>query len=212
MFCDSGAVLLETLIVLPLYLVLIGGIMWIGDLSLAKQQGLIADRYGAWNRGNMHLGDHGSFSSDVQDRFFPESAHPHQKSLLFPAAPIKWVRWWDASYAKVFIRVRMPKWTKGWLATTSQVYLDGAVQTMLGVQGRDVSGAKHHLVIMRTYKSFQENYPRNWDGKSLGGILAPWSWLVYKEPWPMDMRMMMPVTSMAGEEYTRYGPYVAISD
>ena len=64
---------------------------------------------------------------------------------------------------------------------------------------------------MRTWRSKQDNYPRNWSGKDLAGILSPWSWLVYEEPWPPDLRMMLPITSMPGQEYTRYEPFVAIS-
>jgi len=211
-----GAILLETLIVLPVYLILIGGIMWIGDLMLAKQQTIIADRYGAWNLGNMHRGSAGPLGNELQDNFFPASAHPHQKAFLFPPKAIPWVRWWDAAYSTVFLQMKMPEWTKGWYSSASKVHLGENVPEVLGIQGRDAAGGKNHVVIMRTDRgkddSFPGSYPRNWSAKDLAGILRPWSWLVYNEPWPMDMRMMLPITSMAGEEYTRYAPYVAVSE
>lgn len=206
----SGAILLETLIVLPVYLVLIGGIMWIGDLILAKQQAIIGDRYGAWNRGNMHRGTFTGLKDEIQNNFFPADMHPHQKAFLFPPKAIHWNRWWDIADATLFVNMKMPAWTKGWLASASQVHLGESIPQMLGVQGRDVASGKNHSVLMRTYRSYQDEFVRNWSGRSLAS--GAWDWGVYKEKWPMELHMVLPVPVMTGEEYERYGPYVAISD
>ena len=208
----QGAILLETLIVLPVYMVLIGGIMWIGDLSLAKQQCIIADRYGAWNLGNMHRGSYSRLGKDLQERFFPTKAHPHQTSTLSPSGPANKNRWWNAAYARARLQMSMPVWTRGWLSTASEVHLGETVEEQLSVEGRDVSGIKHHTVIMRTWHSKEDTYPRNWSGRSLSGLTGAWSWLVADEPWPMDPRTMPRVSMLDGEEYERYEPYAAISE
>jgi len=212
-----GAILLETLIVMPVYLILIGGIMWVGDLMLAKQQAIIGDRYGAWNLGNMHRGGSAPVGDEIQDNFFPESAHPHQKSRLMPPKMFPWVRWWHAASATVSLRVRMPEWTKGWYSSASKVHLGENVSVRQRIKGRYPAGSwKNHVVIMRTPRSkdpsFPGSYPRNWSARDLAALARPWKKLVYDEPWPMDNGMMLPITFAIGEDYERYEPYVAVSE
>ena len=40
----EGSVLLETVLAIPLYMILLGGVLWVGDLIVTRQQLVIADR------------------------------------------------------------------------------------------------------------------------------------------------------------------------
>ena len=44
------------------------------------------------------------------------------------------------------------------------------------------------MVIMRSKRSRDPDYPRNWKGDLLAGSRKPWKRNVYKEPWPMARR------------------------
>jgi len=67
---ERGSVLMETVIVIPLFIVLIGGTFWLGDLILAKQKLVVADRYAAWNAGNRHRGGTGGIQGKIKDNLF----------------------------------------------------------------------------------------------------------------------------------------------
>ncbi len=67
----GGSVLMETVLAIPLFLVLIGGIFWLGELMLAKHQLAAADRFAAWNAGNRHTNDAGDIQAKLQDEVFP---------------------------------------------------------------------------------------------------------------------------------------------
>lgn len=51
----GGSVLLETVLVIPVLMVLLGGVMWLGQLQINRARLLAADRYIAWNRVNRYL-------------------------------------------------------------------------------------------------------------------------------------------------------------
>ncbi len=66
----DGSVLMETVLAIPLFLVLIGGIFWLGELMLAKHQLTAADRFAAWNAGNRHLGTTSGIQAKLQNELF----------------------------------------------------------------------------------------------------------------------------------------------
>jgi hypothetical protein len=49
-----GSVLMETILVIPVLLVLLGGVLWLGQLQINRARLLAADRYMAWNLANRH--------------------------------------------------------------------------------------------------------------------------------------------------------------
>jgi hypothetical protein len=51
---ERGSIMLEAVIALPIYMTLIGGIQWMGEVTLVRQKAHIAERYIAWNQGNRH--------------------------------------------------------------------------------------------------------------------------------------------------------------
>ena len=49
---DRGSILMETVLVIPLYLVVLSGIFWVGDLALLRSKSTFFDRFAAWSSGN----------------------------------------------------------------------------------------------------------------------------------------------------------------
>jgi len=137
---DHGSVLLETVIAIPLLVLLVGGIMWIGQLMHDKQKLVVADRYVAWNAGNRHGGQW----ADVQQRFF-ETSTPDTASVLQPQRGDA-KNWWHGVFAYVDLAVTMPSWTRGWLvdtyaatyATTAHERPPSNLRSFSGFHGRDL--------------------------------------------------------------------------
>ncbi len=45
---------METILVIPVLLVLLGGVLWLGHIQINRARLLVADRYAAWNLANRH--------------------------------------------------------------------------------------------------------------------------------------------------------------
>lgn len=155
----AGAVLLETLLALPLFIVLIGGMMWIGDLSAAKQKMVLADRYLVWNLGNRHRVETVAerprrIRDEIMRTFFDQDA---SKSVLTGSVLGSVRRWSHEAYGGAGLAMSAPSWTAGWLGVGKVVW-DGDLDlaTRLPVlRGRDVppgpSGRyEGHCVVIRS--------------------------------------------------------------
>ena len=51
-----GSVLMETILVIPLYIAFLSGIFLLGDLGLGRNHLTAADRFGVWLSGTRHVG------------------------------------------------------------------------------------------------------------------------------------------------------------
>ena len=147
---EFGSVLLETVIVIPLFMLLIGGIMWVGQLIYDKQKLVIADRYVAWNLGNRY--GSGNAADNVQQKFFPDATHDQVVVLSPVLGTVN--RWWWEGYAGVNLNVTIPPWTLGWFAADAAINGRATPASPVALQGRDVvspSGSyEGHVVIMRS--------------------------------------------------------------
>ena len=145
---DRGTVLMEAIIAIPLLLVLIGGILWIGQLIYDRQKLVIADRYVAWNSGNRH----GAPWGDVWQQFFSSSSYDTVKSDS--QWPLGQGNWWHFVHGEVSLEAKMPPWTSGPLGA-----FDNMRGQLLQLPDRtppyfgrlDLSGirAGGHAVVMR---------------------------------------------------------------
>ena len=151
---ETGSVLLETVIVIPLFMLLIGGIMWVGQLIYDKQKLVIADRYVAWNVGNRWNPGFGSgdMQGAVQQKFFPDAVHDQVVVLSPVLGTVN--RWWWEGFAGVNLNVTIPPWTLGWFAADAAINGRGTPASPVALQGRDVVSSsgnyEGHVVIMRS--------------------------------------------------------------
>jgi Flp pilus assembly protein TadG len=157
---ENGSILLETVIAVPLFMLLIGGIMWSGQLIYDKQKLVIADRYVVWNAGNRYAQNNNNAQSDVQNRFFPDAT---AESVTVPAPQKSDSANWSYSVqSHVKLDVTMPDWTRGMLLADAimtgrmqdvpDIFKPAKVTTSL--YGRDLtSDGQHpggHYVVMRS--------------------------------------------------------------
>ena len=136
----EGAVLMETVIAIPIFLLLIGATIWLGDLSLDRQRLLMADRYAAWNEGNRHGGANPS-PFNVSTKLFNKDAWVEIKDVKVKA---KDKGWYKEVTATTKAKISMPDWTRG-MITAGTVADYGRMNKSETMTGSD----SPHLVVMR---------------------------------------------------------------
>ena len=214
---DAGSVLLETILVIPLYMVLIGGIMWLGDLILARERLVISDRYAAWNIGNRNSPRTlGGVRAKIQSIFFNPGHKGYENVDGATGGTARPRRWWAQRYARITLAIEAPSWTKPWLSFGDIFWGATLKEKFDGVDGRGpLSGgggtpyfSKGNMVLMRTGHSDKNRYFRNWRGQDLADpTLRQWHWRkIEPEPWPPAFGQV-PSPFHRGQEYRRYGQY-----
>jgi len=181
---EQGSILMELVIVIPIYLVIIGGTMWLGDLILAKQKLVIADRYAAWNAGNRHRADGGGIRGEIQDNMFDPTRVGDQvvEDILYEAGPLDVYQ--TPVGATVPLTLTMPVWSRGWLSAGVSWGGYGIPDQSPTFKGRDdevVADPSHHVVFMRTmYGTYAY---RTWEPIELADVSRPWQHDVYNQDW-----------------------------
>ena len=143
---EQGSVLMETVIALPIFMALIGGIMWSGQLIYEKQKLLVADRYVAWNYGNRFAKNY----NDVPAKFFDQSTSDTVASTQ--TKELKSSPWWHEVQGSVEVDPKMPDWTRGWFYGNPANSAEAdKMPTSLKLFSRDLSGSKPggHTVVMQ---------------------------------------------------------------
>ena len=181
----EGAILMELVISVALFVVMIGGTMWLGDIILAKCKLVSSDRYAAWNAGNRHMLAKGRIVADIQDNLFPFDRVGDQRveDIEYERGdPALWSTYFGA---RVDFFMVMPIWTEGWLAAGVTWEDAPGLARFAAFTGRDpdaADGPSHHAVRMRT--RFSEIAYRTWTPQELADWSMPWDWAVYDEEWP----------------------------
>jgi ribosomal protein S17E len=171
---------METVIVLPLFLVLLGGIQWIGQLIYDKQRMVVVDRYVAWNMGNHWRAQDEwkgnaqaaglKLTGEAQD-FFPNKQLDEIKVFTPNTVSINgWV--WQSS-AGMQITAHMPDWTRG-LLTMKLGTNFSVVETNVALTGRNVKNAVGtyigHVVYMKSGNSNERTNPVSANQNDLGKL------------------------------------------
>ena len=118
-------------------MVLLGGIMWVGDLVLARGRLVVSDRYAAWNMGNRHsVKSLGQVKSLAQRIFFDPGHRPYERIDGGVGQAKRPVRWWEERYARLTLRIKAPSWTKPWLSFGDIFWGVNLQEIFHGVDGR----------------------------------------------------------------------------
>ena len=147
---------MEAVIALPLFMLLIGGILWLGQLSSDRQKLVVADRYVAWNYGNRH----GATFADSQTRFFDKTSQFDKVKQTFTGKAKSDGQWWRYVCGAVTLTAEMPSWTHGWISADAIMKGRSSVlRTQTGeFAGRYASGQTvgGHYVVMRRSEAQQD--------------------------------------------------------
>ena len=186
---QQGSILMETVIAIPLYMIMLGGIFWIGDLIVTRQQLVIADRYVAWNKGMRH-DDKGQTDAGTVHRLLFADADGAPSQYHKPTAGDGKIDavydWSHKASGQVRLDMRMPEWTR-YMFNAGQVMYESGVplENATAMQGRDKPDQRH-VVLMRTKEEAKMSYIRNKYGVINSSEVAKKWERISDEKWPNE--------------------------
>ena len=117
---SKGSIMMEFLLVMPIYFVLFGGTFWIGELFIHRQKLLQLDRNAAIHAGLRH--NRGSMAMTTLGLYFFGIPADADSPTLMDGKQMRALKtdkdqypWAMAVGGKASMRAPMPPWTKGWL-------------------------------------------------------------------------------------------------
>lgn len=146
-----GAILMEFVIGMFLFLVLIGGIFWVGEIYLARNKAILADRYASWAGSNRHDGAKGAIQGTLEVIYYPNAKVGPQEIATVQFAQETADHWYDGNGSRVDVDVEMPVWTEGWLRS-GQNWDSRVIEAKERIQGRAFEiglGAFHSVLLAR---------------------------------------------------------------
>jgi hypothetical protein len=210
---ETGSVLMETVLVIPLYLALLSGIFWIGDLALLRSKITFFDRFAAWGSGNRHGQRSSGASQDLLEMLFLRSAKVGKQNIVSvnTAGNHPANSWSSIVGASTVVSIEPPVWTDAWRRSALTLAgVDGSSLRRLTFRSREVSAPLLHRNLMRAKNDFRE--------KSTPQTLAErqeWLNRVYGSPWP-DEWTERPPSSVSGSnpclKYERHHAFVQWSE
>lgn len=180
---------METVLAIPLYMIVLGGIFWIGDLMVTRQQLVIADRYIAWNKG-LRYDDRGQIDAGTAHQLFFAEANGSPSQYHRPTAGDGKIDavydWSHKASGQVRLDMRMPEWTR-YMFNAGQVMYESGVplETATAMQGRD-KPEQRHVVVMRTKEEAKSSYIRNKYGVGNSAQVAKKWRDIAGEKWPYE--------------------------
>ncbi|MBO5724411.1 MAG: pilus assembly protein [Lentisphaeria bacterium] len=155
---QRGSVLMEFVLVLPVYLAVLGGILWMGFRSLDAIGLRSADRWGAWMAGERFAPRVPALTA--LQSVFPRTYIIHtsvDRALVGPQSFLQFIG------SRAEIGSTMPDYIDGWLNMPSNMYGDESSFFKLPslFMGSSWYGNKYtHFVVMRTLNS--RSSKRHW--------------------------------------------------
>ena len=192
---SKGSIMMEFLLVMPIYFVLFGGTFWIGELFMHRQKLLQLDRNASFHAGIRH--DRGSLSvMSLGSYFFGLPSSDFDSPMLISARQMRALKtdkdqypWAMAVGGKASMRAPMPPWTKGWLkiATLWESVILTATESQISTQpltsNNETTYNFLNAALMRT-KGSERGY-RSWhprqvcDEGAISVVSAVWYEKVY---------------------------------
>jgi len=176
-----GSILMETVLVIPLYLAFLSGVFWVGDLILIRSKLTVSDRVAAWGHGNRHQemssGDSKSF---LKDRFFNDQAvGSNQQVHEVNVDRQTYGLWTRLERAAVALAASPPPWTDGWRRASMSFFAVDSHIDPVTFHSREIADPFMHQVLMRNKNDFRENSTP----QSLAENIS-WYTQVYRDAWP----------------------------
>ena len=122
---DSGVVMMETLLSLPLYLILLAGLFWLGDMVTSRSRLMILDHGNVWAFGVRHGGpDETAMAGNV---FGSQLGSSGFQNVAFQGKRLNGTResWWKESRTAGTATVRPTELTNSVIAFLYYLQADG---------------------------------------------------------------------------------------
>jgi len=218
LFSSRGSILMETALVIPLYLLVLSGIFWVGDLALLRSKSTFFDRFAAWSAGNRHAeGAQSAIRGNLEQNFLQQSRVGDQKVDDVRTAHTPSSVWSAIAGGTTTVSVKPPVWTEGWRRS-------GEAMTNGGTSGGNAGGANRtsfrsregvnaeffHRTLMRTADTYRDEVRPDALAEKL-----EWRSRVYMAQWPEEWTKENSAGGSGGHpclKYERHNAYVQWSE
>jgi TadE-like protein. len=147
----AGSVLMEFVLVVPIYLLLFGGVFWIGELFQAQFMRQNSMRSTAWSYGlreNRPSSVLGLLTRRDVNNWIPETAFGNavKQGRYLANTSQSWLQVAGGSFS---LDYRPPAWTKGWFES-GQALMSMEIQSGAMAERLEGGAVYEHIVVMRT--------------------------------------------------------------
>ncbi len=151
-----GSVLMETILVIPLYIAFFSGIYLLGDLELGRNRLAAADRFAVWLSGCRYGDkDDEAVKKDASKAFFPDGEFAEGTKLeSFSSGKTK-ADWYSVVRGAAELKMVLPVWAVGCRKGAIQLFADigsspdKELWDKLSFRAREIEGPDTHSVLMR---------------------------------------------------------------
>lgn len=213
---QCGSVLMETVLVLPLYLAFFSGVFLIGDLILIRAKLTAGDRVAAWSYGNRNSPmQAGAIKDLLQANFFCPAEVGFGQTITAVTVDTKVNQWSWMLKARTDLDFDAPPWTRGWrLGALIMMSQHGdappADLPVMKMKSRELDDpAMMHTIVMRANYTRRETSA----GNLANGIPEPIWYQEYKSNFLTSLGRTEDIPDslngvIAEPNYTRFGPFV----
>lgn len=207
-----GSVLMETILVIPLYIAFLSGIFLLGDLELGRNHLIAADRFGVWTSGTRHAEtESDETKKKTSEAFFSEKQFAEgtevESLLLNPED----AGWYSIVRGGVKLKMVLPQWAVGCRKGALQVLADIGTSPEkemwddISFKAREIEDNYTHTVLMRAKYDEREKSARELAGGGPRWYREYRTAYIDREGVPNDAPS--PQTVCEGAEYIRLVEY-----
>ena len=154
---QRGSILMETLLVIPLYIAFFSGIYLLGDLGIGRARLTAADRFSVWTAGCRHeQKDDEAVKKKATNAFFPRGDFAEGTKIDSFRSGKTEVNWYALIQGAASLKIVLPVWAvqcrKGALRLMADIGTkpDESTWDNVSFRARDVEESDTHSVLMRT--------------------------------------------------------------
>ena len=213
----TGSVLMETVLVIPLFLAFFSGVCMLGELTYSRIRLSSADRYSVWLAGIRHeKKSDDEIKGDASNAFYPSGDFSTGTELKSFRSSLTASDWYAVVSGGAELKAVLPVWASGTRKGVIQILAgeddgkpDANLWNDISFKAREINGEDTHSVLMR-----QEYDIRDKSGEKLAQGAPLW-FVEYRTAYidrkgnPNDKPSSLTVTSCS--QYMRNSQYVGWS-
>ena len=163
MMTERGSVLMETILVIPLYIAFFSGIYLLGDLELGRNRLTAADRFAVWLTGiRYEEKDDDAARQEATEAFFPSGEFAEGTKIESFSSRRTEVDWYAVVRGAAELRMVLPVWAVGCRKGVIQLFADigtppdKELWDKLSFKSREIEEPDTHSVLMRADYAVRE--------------------------------------------------------
>ncbi len=208
----QGSVLMETILVIPLYIAFLSGIFLLGDLELGRNHLIAADRFGVWLSGTRHAEmESDEVKKETSEAFFSNDQFAEGTEVESLRMNPQEVNWYSIVRGGAKLKMVLPQWAVGCRKGVLQILADIGTSPEkemwddISFKAREIEENDTHTVLMRAKYEEREKSARELAQGAPGWYREYRTAYIDREGVPNDIPSERTVCE--GAEYIRLGDY-----